>query len=80
MLIALGKQYNVGEKSIVILYTYINHHAGTRKHNKQETPESGLQYCSITVIKVIKLRNVADLSIDKVHYCCFMKKIYKSLM
>ena len=25
----LGQQYNVGEKPTVILYTYINHHAGT---------------------------------------------------
>ena len=27
----LGQQYNVGEKPIVILYTYINCHAGTPK-------------------------------------------------
>ena len=26
---ALGQQYNVGEKPTVILYTYINRHAGT---------------------------------------------------
>ena len=29
MEITLGKQYNVGEKSTVILYTYINRYAGT---------------------------------------------------
>ena len=29
MEITLGQQYNVGEKPIVILYTYINRHAGT---------------------------------------------------
>ena len=27
----LGQQYNVGEKPTVILYTYINRHAGTPK-------------------------------------------------
>ena len=27
--ITLGQQYNIGEKPIVILYTYINRHAGT---------------------------------------------------
>ena len=27
MVVTLGQQYNVGEKPIVILYTYINHHA-----------------------------------------------------
>ena len=26
--VALGQQYNVGEKPTVILYTYINRHAG----------------------------------------------------
>ena len=31
MEIALGQQYNVGEKPAVILYTYINRHAGTPK-------------------------------------------------
>ena len=25
----LGQQYNIGEKPTVILYTYINRHAGT---------------------------------------------------
>ena len=29
MEITLGQQYNVGEKYTVILYTYINRHAGT---------------------------------------------------
>ena len=27
MVVTLGQQYNVGEKTTVILYTYINHHA-----------------------------------------------------
>ena len=27
MVVTLGQQYNVEEKPIVILYTYINHHA-----------------------------------------------------
>ena len=31
MHITLGQQYNVGEKPTVILYTYINRHAGTPK-------------------------------------------------
>ena len=36
MEITLGQQYNVGEKPTVILYTYINRHAGTpAKHEKQ---------------------------------------------
>ena len=38
MVVTLGQQYNVGEKPTVILYTYINRHAGTpakkQKQNK----------------------------------------------
>ena len=29
MVVTLGQQYNIGEKPTVILYTYINRHAGT---------------------------------------------------
>ena len=37
MEITLGQQYNVGEKPTVILYTYINRHAGTpEKQQKQK--------------------------------------------
>ena len=32
--VTLGQQYNIGERSTVILYTYINHHAGTPKQNQ----------------------------------------------
>ena len=33
MVITLGQQYNVGEKPTVILYTYINRHAGKGRQN-----------------------------------------------
>ena len=34
MVVTLGQQYNVGEKPpVILLYTYINHHAGTNKNN-----------------------------------------------
>ena len=36
MEIALGQQYNVGEKPTVILYTYINRRAGTPKNSKSK--------------------------------------------
>ena len=35
--IELGQQYNVGEKPTVILYTYINRHAGTPEKQKKQT-------------------------------------------
>ena len=35
MVVTLGQQYNVGEKSTVIMYTYIiNRHAGTPDNNR----------------------------------------------
>ena len=37
MVVTLGQQYNIGEKPTVILYTYINRHAGTpEKRRKQK--------------------------------------------
>ena len=33
----LGQQYNTGEKPTVVLYTYINRHAGTPDKNKTKT-------------------------------------------
>ena len=44
MVVALGQQYNVGEKPIVILYSSINRHAGTpykkQKHNRNNVRSS----------------------------------------
>ena len=34
--ITLGQQYNAGEKPSVMLYTYINRHAGTPDKNKNK--------------------------------------------
>ena len=36
MVVTLGQQYNTGDKPTVMLYTYINRHAGTsnKKQNK----------------------------------------------
>ena len=35
-MVTLGQQYNIGEKPTVILYTYINRHAGTPEKNKNK--------------------------------------------
>ena len=40
MVITLGQQYNVGEKPTVILYTYINRHAGTPTKKGRQTNTS----------------------------------------
>ena len=37
MVVTLSQQYNVGEKPTVILYTYINRHAGTPEKQQEQT-------------------------------------------
>ena len=36
MVVPLGQQYNIGEKSTVILYSYINRHAGTPEKQQRQ--------------------------------------------
>ena len=36
MIVTLGQQYNIGEKPTVILYTYINRHAGTPEKQRRQ--------------------------------------------
>ena len=51
MTVTLGQQYNIGEKPTVILYTYINRHAGTpEKQRRQKSTSSNMVviiYCYI---------------------------------
>ena len=42
MVVTLDQQYNIGEKPTVMLYTYINRHAGTPDKTKQK-------HCSVCV-------------------------------
>ena len=43
MTVTLGQQYNIGEKPTVILYTYINRHAGTpEKQRRQKSKSSNM--------------------------------------
>ena len=36
MVVLLGQQYNIGEKPTVILYSYINRHAGTPEKQQRQ--------------------------------------------
>ena len=41
MVVTLGRQYNVGEKpTVILLYTYINRHAGTLYINRNDVVHS----------------------------------------
>ena len=51
MVVTLDQQYNIGEKPTVILYTYINRHAGTQKKQRRQKSTSSnmavILYCYI---------------------------------
>ena len=47
MVVTLGQQYNIGEKPTVILYTYINRHAGTPDKNSKNKKVVVITYCYI---------------------------------
>ena len=52
MVVTLGQQYNIGEKPTVILYSYINRHAGTRdKKRRQNSTSSNNEDESNTIIE-----------------------------
>ena len=49
MVVTLDQQYNIGEKPTVILYTYINRHAGTPNKTAKNTTSNMavIIYCYI---------------------------------
>ena len=47
MVVTLGQQYNIGEKPTVILYTYINHHAGTPEKQRKKQKQNKTWYIVI---------------------------------
>ena len=42
MVVTLGQQYDIGEKPTVILYTYINRHAGTPEKQRRQNSTSNI--------------------------------------
>ena len=61
MVITLGQQYNVGEKPSVILYTYINRHAGTPTKGKTK------QYIIKQYNTIIETRAAEDDDDENLH-------------
>ena len=51
-----GRQYNIGEKPSVILYTYINLHAGTPKPQSFLSKSPGLQCNNMVIYGFRKLK------------------------
>ena len=62
--ITSGRQYNIGEKPSVILYTYINLHAGTPKPKSFQSKSSVLQ-CSNMV-----LHDLREIKVKLNKYYC----------
>ena len=52
----LGQQYNTGEKPTVILYTYINRHAGTP--DKKQKKQKQYSTTSNMVVQVYQVRSL----------------------
>ena len=54
MVVTLGQQYNIGEKPTVVLYSYINRHAGTPdKQRRQNSTSSNNKDESNPIIETI---------------------------
>ena len=52
MVVTLGQQYNIGKKPTVMLYSYINRHAGTPdKQRRQNSTSSNNKDESNTIIE-----------------------------
>ena len=51
--VALGQQYNIGEKPTVILYAYINHHAETPKYRQKHTMNLEPGFYSTPVVQLV---------------------------
>ena len=61
-----GQQYNIGEKPSVILYTYINLHAGTPK------PQSFLSVYEFRTTTVVVILSYTKYGLREVKY----RKLY----
>ena len=50
MVVTLGQHYNVGEKPTVILYTYINCHAGTPDRHKKQNRNNVVHHHTYMIV------------------------------
>ena len=67
MVVTLGQQYNVGDKHTVILYTYINRHAGTRdKNNKSPRKKKIYIYMRTSGEGLIRGYTKFDFTVDEI--------------
>ena len=53
MEITLGQQYNVGEKPTVILYTYIDRHAGTLEKRWKQNRDNVVHHHTLDMVVII---------------------------
>ena len=52
LIVTLGQQYHVGEKhTVILLYTYINRHAGTQNKTTKTKDTMSLYYSSVCNIE-----------------------------
>ena len=68
IVVTLGQQYHVGEKTTVILYTYINRHAETPNKTKTQNAmrlDDSLIYCIQSRIGWVSVRGIYKSLIKK---------------
>ena len=53
MVVTMGQQYNVGEKPTVILYIYINRHAGTPDKKQKQNRNNVAKHSTLSNMVVI---------------------------
>ena len=74
MQITLGQEYNVGEKPTVILYIYINRHAGT----PEKTLKTNQRQCSTPSHMVVVIYITKAINTKPLHGCCCILHINRS--
>ena len=68
MVVTLGQQYNIGEKSTVILYTYINRHAGTPEKQRKKIIKNSTSNMVVIIYCYIGIRRPSGL-VGNLHTC-----------
>ena len=61
MIVTLGQHYNVGEKPTVILYTYINRHAGTPSKKQKQNRNNVVHHSPVLSTCPLHTNTVVDV-------------------
>ena len=63
-----GRQYNIGEKPSVLVYTYINFHAGTPKPQSLSSKSPGLQCSNMVLYDLREVKGAPRVWAEKIYF------------